>query len=365
MGSQIFHFQFQAPPFKLSSAPHIFSKGLGRSTGSVEVKSDCNHPLFGQPPNGGRIIPEPRGRSPDRTGLPTVAGLVNREKSSLILAQRVTYLGYEICLIKSDFPPARKNLKDSSADFSLADQSLDLAQKNLKSSRSDDLLLSAVPWARLHQRPLQRFLLRNWDGYTSSLEMRVWIPSRIKRSLWQWRSQPHLTKGLQWSIPISQRITTDASFWGWGAHLKQHSSTGKMVPQGSKGFIKSEGASGGTKSLGSILKQMSGVTICRFQSTTLLLLYTSTNKEEREVGSINLQPRGSYHGRKGIWPSITAVHLKMNAKLPGRLSQPLPGVSRQLVPPPGGFCRTYLRMRISRSRSFCKSEHARQRSSFP
>lgn len=37
-----------------------------------------------------------------------------------------------------------------------------------------------------------------------------------------------MTKGLQWSIPISQRITTDASFWGWGAHLKQHSSTGKQ-----------------------------------------------------------------------------------------------------------------------------------------
>ena len=83
------------------------------------------------------------------------------------------------------------------------------------------LLTSSIPavqWARLHSRPLQMEILQKWS-HLEPLEKPIKISARVKRALWWWRNPANLTKGLGWSFPLNKRLTTDASAWGWGAHL--------------------------------------------------------------------------------------------------------------------------------------------------
>lgn len=189
----------------------------------------------------------------------------------------------------------------------------------------------AVPWVRLHQRPLQLFLLRNWDGSTSSLETRVRIPSRIKGSLWWWRSPPQLKRSLEWFIPISQRIATDASSLGFGSPSKPRSGTGNMVPQGSKGFIESKRASGGTGSLRSILEGGQGS-----QSADSIRhhYYCGIPQQARRYKKSDpsiYSPEDLVMGSRESLLDHSSTP-KGDAKLSGRLPQPLPGVLRQSVP---------------------------------
>lgn len=86
------------------------------------------------------------------------------------------------------------------------------------------LCLPAVPWARFHQRPLQLFILQNWDGAVDSLERSIWLPDSAKRSLWWWRMPKHISCGLQWVPLVSKKPMMDA--WGWGAHLDGQRSHG-------------------------------------------------------------------------------------------------------------------------------------------
>lgn len=99
--------------------------------------------------------------------------------------------------------------------------------------RAVDLMTScfpAVQGARFHQRPVQMFLLGKWDKPTSSWDMVVQMPSRVKRTLWWWRLLLHLIKGLEWCIQVSQRIMTDASSYGWGVHLNSAVAQGRWSP---------------------------------------------------------------------------------------------------------------------------------------
>ena len=91
------------------------------------------------------------------------------------------------------------------------------------------LLTSAIPavqWAPLHFRPLQMFLLETWDHKQESMDTQVIIPTRVKRTLWWWRTEENINQGRLWTLPISKTLTTDASGTGWGAHL------GSQITQG-------------------------------------------------------------------------------------------------------------------------------------
>ncbi|XP_040188033.1 uncharacterized protein LOC120920173 [Rana temporaria] len=229
MGTEIRHFQFQALPFGLSSSPRIFTKVLGEALAPLRLKAITIIPYLDDL----LIVAESHQKlladlQTVLDFLQSLGWLINREKSSLVPAQRVKYLGYDFCsVVQKVFLPEEKVSKMVQAVSTLQTNQL-VSLREI--SRTVGLMTScfpAVPWARFHQRPLQRFLLENWDGDARSLESKVWLPTKVKRSLWWWRKNLHLTKGLPWSISISKRITTDASAWGWGAHLKDQVAQGK------------------------------------------------------------------------------------------------------------------------------------------
>ncbi|XP_068098726.1 uncharacterized protein [Hyperolius riggenbachi] len=77
----------------------------------------------------------------------------------------------------------------------------------------------AVQWGQLHSRQLQLWILQVWNRGVRNLDKKVFIPYYIK-TLLQWWSEPsQLTVGCLWDFPTQRIITTDASSWGWGAHM--------------------------------------------------------------------------------------------------------------------------------------------------
>ncbi|XP_068102805.1 uncharacterized protein [Hyperolius riggenbachi] len=85
----------------------------------------------------------------------------------------------------------------------------------------------AIQWGQLHSRSLQSWILSKWDKHLSSLDKRVMIPWSVKQSLLWWTEPQHLSTGNLWEFPTQYIITTDASSWGWGAHLDSLTAQGQ------------------------------------------------------------------------------------------------------------------------------------------
>ncbi|XP_032066318.1 uncharacterized protein LOC116503799 [Thamnophis elegans] len=78
--------------------------------------------------------------------------------------------------------------------------------------------LAIVPWARLHTRELQWFLLPSQRANASNSRAQVCPSPKVLHSLrWWWT--PALTKGSLFREPEHMIPMSDASLFGWGAHL--------------------------------------------------------------------------------------------------------------------------------------------------
>ncbi|XP_077346335.1 uncharacterized protein LOC143989955 [Lithobates pipiens] len=155
-----------------------------------------------------------------RSHLEALGWILNLQKSSLNPSQEIRFLGYLINSVDQKiFLPLNKKDRIYGA-VSLLQTSQNLTVRQVMSALG--VLTSTMPafqWARLHFRCLQAFLLRSWDHTVASLEAEVRVPTQVKRSLWWWKRQDVLSEGLVWVFPVEKRLTTDASSWGWGAHL--------------------------------------------------------------------------------------------------------------------------------------------------
>ncbi|XP_015683147.1 histone deacetylase 5, partial [Protobothrops mucrosquamatus] len=90
--------------------------------------------------------------------------------------------------------------------------------------------VAIVPWARLHLRELQWFLLPFQRLNASASSRQVRLPVHTLRSLRWWFSQA-ITKGSPFKEPDRLTITTDASLFGWGAHLQSQFAQGRWSQQ--------------------------------------------------------------------------------------------------------------------------------------
>lgn len=305
------HFQFQALPFGLSSAPRIFTKVLGEVLAPLRLKAITVIPYLDDllivAKSYQRLLEDLQAV---QDFLQSLGWLINKEKSSLIPAQKVTYLGYDFCSVNQRvFLPQEKITKVFQTMSTLqTNQSVSLRQV----SRAVGLMTScfpAVPWARLRQRPLQRFLLRNWDGDVRSLESRIWLPDRIKRSLWWWRAGQHLAGGLPWSFPISRRITTDASSWGWGAHLSNAVAQGEWSPEEARASSNQRELLAVQRALQSFQMEIRGhnLQILSDNIATVAYINKQGGTRSRRLQSIAQE---ILSWAEGNLASISAVHLK-------------------------------------------------------
>lgn len=138
---------------------------------------------------------------------------------------------------KHQYPECSNYATNKSGDF---------GQKGYVNLGTLTLTMPAIQLARLHFRPLQRFLLKVWNHRMETTDTRVKIPTSIKPTLWWWRNRSILSKGLLWSFLIQKIVTTDVSMCrrGGGAHLDQDLAW-SMVPDRSSEILKLEGAKSG------------------------------------------------------------------------------------------------------------------------
>ncbi|XP_077331855.1 uncharacterized protein LOC143974400 [Lithobates pipiens] len=235
-GSQIRYLQFRALPFGLSSSPRIFTKVLAEALAPLRLKGIAVIPYLDDllffAPSKLQLQGDLRVAI---SCLKRLGWLINQEKSHLIPTQAIQYLGFLVDSVSQKvFLTGEKVEKvKEMVTFLQSNQTI-----SIRSAMAGLGLLvatiPAVPWARAHFRCLQANILSSWDGTQESLDGTIHLSSKTKRSLWWWKREENLVRGLWWSPPVSVRITTDASAWGWGAHL------GSKVAQGCWGKTQSQ-----------------------------------------------------------------------------------------------------------------------------
>ena len=89
--------------------------------------------------------------------------------------------------------------------------------------------ITIVPQARLHMRPLQQCLAKQWSQAEGQLEDLVLIKASTHRSL-QWWTNKNLLAGRPFWDPVPQITLTDASLGGWEAYLGNRIIHGLWTP---------------------------------------------------------------------------------------------------------------------------------------
>lgn len=210
MEGWVHNLQLRALPFGISTAPQTFNKVMAEvvipylddllffATSKERLQND----LF--------IA---------RSHLGPLGWIVNLQNTSLNPSKKVQfYQFYQINSIEQKiFLPQEKR------DKVLSTVSMLQANQPITVRRMSPLgvltsTMPAIQWARLHFRSLQAFFLRSWHHSLKSLDTGVRIPTKVKRSLWWWKDQSVLSRGLLCAFLVKMRLTTDASSLGWGAH---------------------------------------------------------------------------------------------------------------------------------------------------
>ena len=146
--------------------------------------------------------------------------LVNVEKSALQPSQDLTYIGRNFCLDKRIVLPTQDRVT-----------MLRIAVKSLLTNRvsAREYLqvlglmascISIIPYARLHMRPNQLYLLFWWKPVSGDLEALTPISPHLVEHLNWWLHEANIMKSRS-SVQdqITHTVCTDASTQGWGGNL--------------------------------------------------------------------------------------------------------------------------------------------------
>ena len=160
----------------------------------------------------------------------TLGIVVSWEKSHLVPAQRVIYLGVLLDLVTFRASLAQKRVEKL---LSLGDKLLS-GEEQPASSWLELLgvlssLISLVPGGRLRMHALQLLLRCSWDHRDISVLVR-W-DTECRRDLEWGLTRSRLEEGVSLSGVPELRLWSDASDVGWGAHLGDTVVSGRWSPQ--------------------------------------------------------------------------------------------------------------------------------------
>lgn len=220
---------FQAMPFGLSTAPHVFT----RITRSITAFLRRRGILVFAYLDDWLIVSRSPQESVRDTQFTTsllrrLGWVINEEKSSLSPTQHLTYLGANLDLSVGMTFPSEERL---SAILDLAGAILSgKVETAFHWMRLLGLLASLVdvlPLCRLRMRPLQLCLLQQFHPSSDS-QQKVVVVTPVVRPHIQWlTSRDNLAKG---RLCVDHRqeelITTDASLAGWGATWRSSTISG-------------------------------------------------------------------------------------------------------------------------------------------
>lgn len=216
-------YQFRVLPFGLSTAPRVFTKMLAPIVGLIHQEGirffpyldDCllvapsSHALQSQVSKAVSIL--------QQAGF-----LVNWKKSLPVPSQDLQFIGMRI-------------RPDLGMVFLPEDRAFDLVQC-AKLFRQGSWLpirlflrllglmaacLTVIRLARLRMRPIQLYLLSQWNRRAQpDLDRKIQVPQSLCPYLLFWQEKDNLIQGVSLSPPVPQVVlTTDASLTAWGGHL--------------------------------------------------------------------------------------------------------------------------------------------------
>ncbi|CAC5426838.1 unnamed protein product [Mytilus coruscus] len=148
--------------------------------------------------------------------------IINLKKSILTPTQKITYIGALFHLDLGMVMPTQERV------LKLQKTVKEMKLKNHATARDFLHLLGImasciemIPYARLHMRPIQIYLLSHWRPTSQNLELNVPITQYLKSHLILWSDTANITKGRSLQhCETHVTITTDASTSnGWGGHM--------------------------------------------------------------------------------------------------------------------------------------------------
>ena len=153
--------------------------------------------------------------------LETLGFLVNEGKSRLTPSQEFQYLGLQFDTSLSRVRPADHLVvktvtlgRSVSLELKLSPRIL-MRMIGLLSSIADFVHLG-----RLNLRPVQHWLRRRWCQRDGELDVRLHATPDLVLALRSWMDQEWLLRGVPLLNPVpTVYLLTDASLFGWGAHL--------------------------------------------------------------------------------------------------------------------------------------------------
>ncbi|XP_070188787.1 uncharacterized protein [Littorina saxatilis] len=161
----------------------------------------------------------------------TLGFSVNSLKSELVPSQEFTFLGMDFNTVSQTVRPAMSRILRLRALLSA------LLRRSHASARVLTSLLGMMeslapllPLGRLHKREFQRQFRDRWSQTNHHWDSLVPLRPWLKESTTQWSDNEWLLQGVPINLPPpTSELFTDASHFGWGAHM-DHLTAAGMCP---------------------------------------------------------------------------------------------------------------------------------------
>ena len=146
--------------------------------------------------------------------------VVNKDKSNLVPTQKLTYIGGLFHLNTGLVYPTETRVKNLKKAIKMILKGHRTARQFLVLLGQIASCLQLIPNARLFMRPIQLHLLKHWSPVRMDMSVKIPLTPQLGLHLNWWLQDQNILKGYCFQ-PRSYLVTltTDASLWGWGAHL--------------------------------------------------------------------------------------------------------------------------------------------------
>lgn len=226
------HYQFRSMPFGLATAPRVFTKLMGAIGAHLRSQQISIYMYLDDwlLKNADRMTLVHQLR---RTLflLMDLGLVINQSKSILQPTQQITYLGALFNLQQGMvYPSLDRFLSLRGAISTMVMESFIPARTFLRVLGLMAACIDLVPLARLKMRPIQFCLLSQWRPHVDELDHLIQMDSFLIPHLLWWIERGNVLAGTSiLSFRADLTLWTDASTYGWGAHLEDRNVSGKWT----------------------------------------------------------------------------------------------------------------------------------------
>lgn len=215
-------YQYVVMPFGLTTAPRVFTKMIAPIAGYLHVRELLFFPYIDDLLQATMSQQTAKEHVISSVDLLTRMGwILNLEKSSLEPTQCLDFIGATInTKVGKAFLPEKRLNTIVALCTKVRKQISITARRFLELLGFMASTTFVVPFALLHMRPLQLYLLAHWRPNVDNIENAIPIKNAFRTHIVWWAEATNLSVGVPLQRdPPKVTITTDASLIGWGATM--------------------------------------------------------------------------------------------------------------------------------------------------